>query len=114
MFDANARGIPQGRKFFVEAHSINRQYKTYRKLLKKGEVYLCEKIEGDEHEVIMHLYLNSTCRDYIVIKENFHEEDCFDYDSLFVYSGRPDGSGFLKQEQVQKQKALDFLGGEWL
>ena len=39
MFDANARYIPAGKKFLVEAHVINLNYKTYRKLLNEGNIY---------------------------------------------------------------------------
>ena len=60
----------------------------------------------------INFYLNSTCKDYIVIKEDFHNDDLFDEDSFFVYSGCPDGTGFISEEW--KQKALDFLGGKWV
>lgn len=112
MFDANARHIPLGQKFFIECHSLRKDSFIYNKFLKVGGIYLCEKVEGDSETYQMKVYLNKTCKDYITIKTDMHCEENFDYDSFFVYSGCPDGSGFIDDEW--KQKGLDFLGGEWV
>lgn len=55
--------------------------------------------------------MNSTKKDHITIGADFADEEGFDDYSFFVYSGCPDGTGFISEEW--KQKALDFLGGEW-
>lgn len=111
MFDANARHLPDGKLFFVECHSIDPNNRVLSKLLSEGENYLCEKIGSNPHECQFRVFLNYTKRDYINIKVDFEDEEDFDYYSFFVYSGCPDGTGFISDEW--KQKALDFLGGEW-
>ncbi|CAM0037848.1 hypothetical protein VPHK460_0009 [Vibrio phage K460] len=111
MFDANARHLPDGKLFFVECHSIDPDSKVLIKLLKVGKNYLCEKVLDDPCKCKFLIYLNNTKKDYISIGVDFEDEENFDDYSLFVYSGCPDGTGFIDREW--KQKALDFLGGEW-
>ncbi|AGN51481.1 hypothetical protein VPLG_00042 [Vibrio phage eugene 12A10] len=111
MFDANARHLPDGRLFFAECHSIDPESNTLIELLKKGRIYLCEKLEDNPYDCRFRIFLDSTKRDYILIIEDFEDEENFDDYSLFVYSGCPDGTGFIDEEW--KQKALDFLGGVW-
>ena len=111
MFDANARHLPDGKLFFAECHSIDPESKVMTKLLKEGKNYLCEKLGDNPYDCRFRIFLNSTKKDYITIGVDFEDEENFDDYSLFVYSGRPDGTGFIDEEW--KQKALDFLGGEW-
>ena len=111
MFDANARHLPNGLLFFAECHNLNPESMTLRKLLKEGNIYLCEKVGDNPYKCEIKIYLNSTRKDYITVKIDHDDESTFDWYSLFVYSGRPDGTGFIDNEW--KQKALAFLGGEW-
>ncbi len=111
MFDANARYLPDGKLFFAECHSIDPDSHILNKLLEVGKNYLCEKIGDNPHKYKFRIFLNSTKKDYITIGVDFNDEENFDDYSLFVYSGCPDGTGFISEEW--KQKALDFLGGEW-
>lgn len=112
MFDANARHLSDGKLFFAECHSVNPERGILSKILKSGEVYLCEKIGDDPYQCKFLIYLNSTKKGYVSVGVDFEDEENFDDYSLFVYSGCPDGSGFISEEW--KQKALDFLGGEWV
>lgn len=111
MFDANARHLPDGKLFFAECHSIDPDNKVLFKLLSSGKNYLCEKIGDDPYDCQFRVFLNSTKRDHITMVVDFEDEENFDCYSLFVYSGCPNGTGFISDEW--KQKALDFLGGEW-
>lgn len=111
MFDANARHLPDGKLFFAECHSIDPESNTLNFLFKAGRSYLCEKFDGNPDCCRFKLYFNNHEHDWIIVKVDFDDEENFDDYSLFVYSGRPDGTGFIDKEW--KQKALDFLGGEW-
>lgn len=107
MFDANAAHIPVGQKFFAEVHSTNDELLEYG--IKRGDIILCEHVlkEGvrERDNVDTFIWTNTS-------EEGFHfnskasEGWCW-----LVYSGRPNGKGFICEEW--KQKALDFLGGEW-
>lgn len=112
MFDANASHLPDGKLFFAECHGIDPKNPVLVKLLTEGKNYLCEKVGDNPHDCKFRIFLNSSKRDWITLAEDFHNEDAFDDFSFFVYSGCPDGTGFINDEW--KQKALDFLGGEWL
>lgn len=111
MFDANARYLPDGELFFAECHSIDHNSYILSRSLKEGNIYLCEKVSNDPHKCKFRIFLDDTKEDYLTVGENLHNEENFDYDSLFVYSGCPDGNGFINNDW--KQKALDFLGGQW-
>ncbi|MCP3681527.1 MAG: hypothetical protein GY861_02460 [bacterium] len=102
MFDANARHLPDGKLFFAECHSVDSESKVMSKLLKSGKIYLCEKIGDDPHQCKFLIYLNSTKKDYVSVGVDFEDEDSFDYYSLFVYSGCPDGTGFISEKWKQK------------
>jgi hypothetical protein len=111
MFDANARHLPDGRLFFAECHSIDPERCILSESLKEGNIYLCEKMGNNPYQCTVIIYLNSTKKDSITVGIDFEDEESFDDYSLFVYSGCPDGTGFICDEW--KAKALDFLGGEW-
>lgn len=111
MFDANARYLPDGKLFFAECHGVNPKNKVMTDLLRKGENYLCRKMGEDPNKCQFIIYLDNSRKGWYLFDMDFDNEDDFDFYSLFVYSGCPDGTGFISEEW--KQKALDFLGGEW-
>ena len=113
MFDANATGVPVGKQFFAEVHSVNPE--LVKMGIIKGDIILCEHIEKVKS--------GKWCEDVVNTKiwtEQDKDSGHYLYDDssaelgygLLVYSGRPDGTGFISEEW--KQKALDFLGGEWI
>ncbi len=109
MFDANAAHIAIGDLFFAEVHCANHQLTELG--VKVGDVLLCRHvIKGEEctrENVLSHLWLKLDGEqvDYYASKT-----DDDDY-SWLVYSGRPNGNGFICDQW--KAKALAFLGGEW-
>tara|TARA_Y100001956_G_C4102908_1_gene178536 strand:- start:170 stop:511 length:342 start_codon:yes stop_codon:yes gene_type:complete len=111
MFDANAVGIPVGKKFFAEVHSVNAELAKMGII--KGDIILCEHIE----KVKSGKWCEETVNTKIWTKQDKDSGHYFYDDSkesgygLLVYSGCPDGTGFIND--AWKQKALDFLGGEW-
>lgn len=111
MFDANARHLPDGKLFFVECHSVDPDNYILKKLLQVGKSYLCEKLGDNPYQCKFIIYLNPTKKDSITVGVDFEDEELYDDYSLFVYSGLPYGTGFISEEW--KQKALEFLGGEW-
>lgn len=110
MFDANARHLPDGELFFVECHSINPDNILMGKSLEQGKNYLCKKVGDNPDKCEFHIYIDNTVEDYYRFVMDFDTDD-FDFYSLFVYSGCPNGTDFISEEW--KQKALDFLEGEW-
>lgn len=107
MFDANASHIKEGEQFFAEVHATDRQLRD--RGIKEGDLLLCEHV----------LKSNERPRDNLISKiwvskdsEPFEwRHDLSDEWSWMVYSGRPNGMGFIRD--FWKQKALDFLGGKW-
>lgn len=111
MFDANARYLPDGKLFFAECRSLNPESFILNRLLKTGKVYLCEKLGDNPDTCKFRIFLNSTKKDYLTVGVDFNKGENLDYYTLFVYSGCPDGSGFICNKL--RSEALDFLGGEW-
>lgn len=112
MFDANAVGVEVGKKFFAEVHSVNAE--LCKMGIVRGDIILCEyvkkitsgkwcedatntKIWTEQDKYLGHYYYDDSSSE-------------LDY-GLMVYSGCPDGTGFISDKW--KQKALDFLGGKW-
>lgn len=114
MFDANAAGIPIGEKFFAEVHSVNAKLCGFG--IVKGDIVLCEHVtkkhdkfsENPTHTKIW------TQQDKEVTHYDYYENVVTTYGSL-VYSGRPNGEGFMDTYEGRryKQKALTFMNGEW-
>ena len=108
MFDANAAHIKEGEKFFAEVHAVDAQLTTMG--VKCGDIVLCEHVTKSEgslrDNLISKIY---TGKDSAPLNWHYdiHSEDW----SWMVYSGDPNGNGFINDKY--KQKALDFLGGEW-
>ncbi|CAH9013711.1 conserved hypothetical protein [Vibrio phage 277E43-1] len=112
MFDANARHIPEGKKFFVECHSLDPDNELFLdSFLEVGGSYLCKKIGDNPYDCKFRIYKDRKELQYLQIVVDFEDEDNFDDYSLFVYSGNTDGTGFINDKW--KQKALEFLGGKW-
>ena len=112
MFDANATGVPVGKRFFVEVHSVNAELAKMG--IVRGDIILCEHIEK--------IKAGKWCEDAVNTKiwtKQDKDSGHYFYDDsssvlgygLMVYSGCPDGTGFICDKW--KAKALDFLGGEW-
>lgn len=107
MFDANARYIPVGKKFFAEVHCVDSE--MCRIGVITGDIILCEHIfKGEDEDEVLETAI-WTKQDKDKGHYNYlHQSSGY---GLLVYSGRPDGTGFINNEW--KQKALDFLGGKW-
>ena len=76
----------------------------------KGDILLCEHLsKGDEEDTVLETAI-WTEQDKDLGHYNYIHQECSGY-GLLVYSGCPDGTGFINNEW--QQRALDFLGGEW-
>lgn len=106
MFDANAAHIKEGEKFFAEVHCLDSQLEEAG--IKVGDIVLCEHIEktSTRENLVSKVWV---CNQSDPIEWVF-KPDADDW-SWMVYSGRPNGKGFIHEKW--KQKALDFLGGSW-
>lgn len=108
MFDANASHVGIGEKIFVEVHGSSEFLEG--KGINSGDILLCEHVlkSGERLSVNNHSRL---------WKENGGEHVDYLCDSdgndfaWLVYSGRPNGKGFISK--AWKGKALKFLGGSW-
>ncbi|WXB47999.1 hypothetical protein WCWAEYFT_CDS0297 [Vibrio phage VB_VaC_TDDLMA] len=109
MLDANARHVEKNQIFFVKVVSVDDTNVFVSKLLKKGNVYACSKIEGDTNNYKMRIFLNNTFRDYITFEHR--EEDNNHFINFFIYSGRLDGTGFI--DNIEMDQAFQFLGRKW-
>ena len=112
MFDANVTGVPVGNKFFVEVHSVNSELCKMGVVV--GDILLCEHFS----KTPFGKWSEEACNTKIWTKQDKESGHYFYNDTesetgygLMVYSGCPDGTGFIDEEW--RQKALDFLGGEW-
>lgn len=115
MFDANAAHIPNGELFFAEVHSTNELLLKHN--IKQGDILLCEHvIKSGERSRTNELTKIWTSYKGEVIEYRDAKDSSTDDWSWLVYSGRPNGNGFLGSADGQrwKNKALQFLGGEWL
>ncbi|CAH9015256.1 conserved hypothetical protein [Vibrio phage 424E50-1] len=111
MFDANASGVPVGKKFFVEVHSVNSELTKMGVI--RGDILLCEHVVKTPTK-----FCEENTLTYIWAKNNdqievyrYNDSEAENGYGLMVYSGCPDGNGFINDKW--KAKALDFLGGTW-
>ena len=107
MFDANAAHIKCGELFFAEIHAVDAQLTKFG--IKCGDIVLCKhEVKGESlRENVKSLVFTSVkCDGY---EWNFDERS--DDWSWMVYSGRPNGNGFINDKW--KSKALEFMGGNW-
>jgi hypothetical protein len=106
-FDANADWIECGEDFFAEVHHTEGFLEQVG--LKSGDIVLCQHVEKLRSSVRRNvktlIFKDLKSCPIIVTPAQDHEW------SMLVFSGRPDGTGFINDEW--KQKALNFLGGEW-
>lgn len=114
MFDANASHINIGRLFFVEIQSGN-DYLTSLGI-NRGDVIMCQHTEKGntftERNISSNIWY---LKDGVITKHVYIQSD--DRGGWLVYSGCPDGHGFLEYEHRvnhYKEKALSFLNGVWL
>ncbi|QJT70800.1 hypothetical protein GR7B_00002 [Vibrio phage vB_VcorM_GR7B] len=111
MFDANAAHIRCGDLFFAEVHATSPVLEAWG--VKKNTVILCQHIRKEGYRNRDNVETNiwvSLDKGYFAY--NAKADGDF---AWLVYSGRPNGEGFLdnKQGQGYKGLALDFLNGEW-
>lgn len=111
MFDANASGVKIGKKFFVEVHSVNAELTKMGVV--QGDILLCEHVHKTPNR-----FCEENTLTYIWTKQDgenrtyrYNDSEAENGYGLMVYSGCPDGNGFISDEW--KAKALDFLGGTW-
>lgn len=102
MFDANACGVPIGRRFFVEVYNEHPDLPQY----KQGDVILCYMMTKIDRWSPVVCVL--TGDDHFVLAP---EDDDGIGEYWFVYAGITTGDGYIHQSI--KDKALDQLGGEW-
>lgn len=98
MFDANARYIPKGMKFFVSVWSAKEDNELG---IKTDDVILCTMLdeENENPRVALHLKTGD-----VVLT---HREDYYDW--WLVYAGNKDLTGFLPQEGHIRLKAKKLL-----
>lgn len=107
MFDANAAHIKEGELFFAEVHGTDSQLLNAG--IKYGDIILCshvKKTEGRPREnLISNIWASKESEPSKWIYDGSDEW------SWMVYSGRPDGTGFINEQW--KAKALAFMGGKF-
>lgn len=111
MFDANAAHIKCNSKFFAEIHSMNNQLLELG--FRRGDIVLCYHTEksGERLRKIENSMLwNPTSRTWVEYRDELR--DCDGRMGWLVYSGRPNGQGFINE--TWKTKALAVLDGEWI
>lgn len=111
MFDANAAHIPVGVKFFAQVDSVNAE--LCKLGIIRGDIVLCEHVEKESSGRFIKDPTNTkvwTKQDKNHGHYDYNDKSAGIYGWL-KYSGCPDGTGFINSEW--KQKALDFLGGQW-
>lgn len=109
MFDANASHIPCGQLFFAEVQALDSQLRQFG--VNAGDLLLCEHVEKSGYRGRVNkqtkIYRSINLAPFVWMQNNGH---C-DF-SWMVYSGRPDGSGFI--DDKWESKAIEFLGGSWI
>lgn len=110
MFDANAGHIKCGDEFFAEVHSMSEQLRDMG--IRRGDIVLCKHNEKAGHRMRENVESTIwTVVDGARVEHTYRPKED-DSMSWLVYSGRPNGIGFISDEW--KSKALEFLGGEWV
>ncbi|CAH9015922.1 conserved hypothetical protein [Vibrio phage 217E38-1] len=107
MFDANAAHIKCGELFFAEIHAVDAQLEKMG--VNCGDIVLCKhKVNGESprENVTTVIFTSIDCEGN---EWNFDERN--DDWSWMVYSGRPNGKGFINEKW--KEKALLFMNGNW-
>jgi len=107
MFDANAAHIKEGELFFAEVHGTDSQLLAAG--INNGDIIMVshvKKSSGRPRENLLSKVWKAKGLDPIEWSSTGSSEW-----SWMVYSGRPDGHGFISHHW--KDKALAFLGGEW-
>lgn len=108
MFDANAAYIKTGELFFAEVHCTDKQLENAG--VKVGDIILCEHVkkgpDSPRENLISKFWVKKGSDPF----EWKFEERSDDW-SWMVYSGKPDGKGFI--DLKWEQKALYFMGGKW-
>lgn len=106
MFDANATYIPIGEFFFAEVHATNAELTNIG--ITRGDIVLCRHIirsvESPLPNMLSIVWPNKDT-------PKFHRTGVSLNWSMLVYSGKPDGIGFISEHWRNKAKA--FLGGQW-
>ncbi|WAX23046.1 hypothetical protein pA_gene0005 [Vibrio phage 13VT501A] len=108
MFNANAAYIKEGELFFAEIHSVDEQLKSAG--IEVGDIVLCQHVEKSTESPIENLVSNIWASKEADSFEWTYDQSSDDW-SWMVYSGRPNGKGFINEKW--KAKALEFLGGSW-
>lgn len=111
MFDANASGVPIGKKFFAEVHSVNAELTKMGVI--QGDIILCEHVNKTptkfcEENTLTHIW---TRQDGSVFPYKYNDSEAENGYGHMVYSGCPDGTEFINDKW--EAKALEFLGGKW-
>lgn len=110
MFDANADHIKCGELFFAEVHSVDMQLSELG--VNCGDILLCRHTKKNTdkiHRTAESEIWLSKGSDPVIYDSN--STGCVKGWAWLVYSGRPDGNGFIND--AWKSKALNFMGGEW-
>jgi hypothetical protein len=85
MFDANARYIKKGNKFFVDIHRVGTKFKE--KGINQGDLIYCHMLNQSNENPCVDMLVNGRM---ITVSET---DECSE--NWFVYAGRPDGKGFI-------------------
>ena len=101
MFDANARYIPKGVKFFVSG-SVSENSILYRIGARTGQPYLCKMLDNPNRHPRVSLKINGKVK---IVKVDY-EEDAW---SFLVYQGVPSGRGFICDKS--KAACSKLIGG---
>jgi uncharacterized Zn-finger protein len=87
MFDANAKYIPKGVKFFVGG-SVSKNSILYSMGARQGQPYLCKMLDNSNKHPRVSIKINGKVK---VVKVDY-EKDAW---SFLVYQGTPSGNGFI-------------------
>lgn len=107
MFDANAAHIKEGELFFAEVHGADSQLLSAG--IHNGDIimvsHVAKSLGRPRDNLLSKIWKSKEC-DPIEWTSNGSREF-----SWMVYSGRPDGTGFINDQW--KAKALAFMGGNF-
>ncbi|WP_199438587.1 hypothetical protein [Vibrio owensii] len=104
MLDGNAAGVDLGELYFLEVHEPGKKLRECG--IVSGQILLCQNIKVSDDGASCKIWVENHGEPIHVIVGSNIDDYC-----MLVYSGTPDGGGFI--DPVWKEKALKFLGGEW-
>ena len=104
MFDANARHIPRGRKFFVDIYYSSDRLKA--RGINKGDLVYCHMLNESHENPCVDMMVEGNMISVCANSEDDQMED------WLVYAGRPDGTDFIcEKTRVRAMAIMEDIKG---